>query len=56
MNNCRVHHAESWEHCRVPDDLLLDEVKCFFDPDVTGSLPDARVPDTSVEDWCCRIC
>jgi hypothetical protein len=35
----------------VPDDLLWEEVKCFFDPDAMGSLPDVRVPDTSVEDW-----
>ncbi|WP_225637402.1 hypothetical protein [Streptomyces solaniscabiei] len=32
-------------------DLLWDEVKCFFDPDVMGALPDLRVPDASVEDW-----
>ncbi|MFD5445738.1 hypothetical protein [Streptomyces tendae] len=32
-------------------DLLWDDVKCFFDPDVMGSLPDVRVPDASVEDW-----
>ncbi|MFB7776311.1 hypothetical protein [Streptomyces bauhiniae] len=32
-------------------DLLWDDVKCFFDPDLMGSLPDVRVPDTSVEDW-----
>ncbi|MGW6604852.1 hypothetical protein [Streptomyces sp. NPDC055036] len=32
-------------------DLLWDEVKCFFDPDLMGSLPDVRVPDASVEDW-----
>ena len=32
-------------------ELLWDEVKCFFDPDVMGSLPDVRVPATSVEDW-----
>lgn len=31
--------------------LLWDDVKCFFDPDVMGSLPDVRVPDTSVGDW-----
>ncbi|PJM97854.1 hypothetical protein CG740_38860 [Streptomyces sp. CB01201] len=32
-------------------DLLWDDVKCFFDPDLKGSLPDVRVPDASVEDW-----
>ncbi|WP_432246661.1 hypothetical protein ACRAR1_29605 [Streptomyces sanyensis] len=33
------------------DDLLWDDVSCFFDPDLMGSLPDLRVPDASVEDW-----
>ena len=32
-------------------DLLWEHVKCFFDPDLMGSLPDVRVPDASVEDW-----
>ncbi|MFF9020271.1 hypothetical protein [Streptomyces eurythermus] len=32
-------------------DLLWDDVKCFFDLDVMGSLPDVRVPDASVEGW-----
>ncbi|MBA2811260.1 hypothetical protein E0500_028635 [Streptomyces sp. KM273126] len=32
-------------------DLLWDDVKNFFEPDLMGSLPDVRVPDTSVEDW-----
>ncbi|MGW1154750.1 hypothetical protein ACWD45_26120 [Streptomyces rubiginosohelvolus] len=32
-------------------DLLWDDVKCFFDPDIMGSLPDVRVPNTSAEDW-----
>ncbi|MER5756816.1 hypothetical protein [Streptomyces sp. NPDC002088] len=32
-------------------DLLCDDVSCFFDPDLMGSLPDLRVPDASVEDW-----
>ncbi|MFJ3518787.1 MULTISPECIES: hypothetical protein [unclassified Streptomyces] len=32
-------------------DLLWDDVKCFFDPDSMGSLPDVRVPDCSVGDW-----
>ncbi|MFF3712379.1 hypothetical protein [Streptomyces phaeochromogenes] len=32
-------------------DLLWDDVKAFFDPDLMGSLPDVLVPDTSVEDW-----
>lgn len=26
-------------------------MRCFFDPDLMGSLPDLRVPDASVEDW-----
>lgn len=32
-------------------DLLWDDVKCFFDLDLMGSLPDVRVPSASVEDW-----
>ncbi|MGN5379086.1 hypothetical protein ACQ4WX_22205 [Streptomyces lasalocidi] len=32
-------------------DLLWDDVSCFFDPDLMGSLPDVRVPNTSAEDW-----
>ncbi|WP_329131982.1 hypothetical protein [Streptomyces sp. NBC_00670] len=32
-------------------DLLWDDVKGFFDPEVMGALPDIRVPGTSVEDW-----
>jgi len=32
-------------------DLLWDDVKCFFDLDLTGSLPDVRVPNASPEDW-----
>ncbi|MFF8096239.1 hypothetical protein [Streptomyces sp. NPDC016675] len=32
-------------------DLLWDDVKCFFDPDLMGSLPDMRVPNASVQDW-----
>jgi hypothetical protein len=31
--------------------LLWDDVKCFFDPDLMGALPDVRVPGASVEDW-----
>jgi hypothetical protein len=38
------------QHDEVAD-LLWDDVKCFFDPDLTGSLPDVRVPGASVEDW-----
>lgn len=38
------------QHDRVAD-LLWDDVSCFFDPDLMGSLPDLRVPDASVEDW-----
>ncbi|MFW6691885.1 hypothetical protein [Streptomyces sp. MAR4 CNX-425] len=32
-------------------ELSWDDVKCFFDPDLMGSLPDVRVPGASVEDW-----
>ncbi|WP_225631090.1 hypothetical protein [Streptomyces solaniscabiei] len=32
-------------------DLVWDDVKYVFDPDLIGSLPDVRVPDASVEDW-----
>ena len=32
-------------------DLLWDEVKEFFDPDLMGALPDLLVPGASVEDW-----
>ncbi|WP_328667618.1 hypothetical protein OG905_11385 [Streptomyces sp. NBC_00322] len=32
-------------------DLLWDDVKSFFDPDLMGSLPDVLVPETSMEDW-----
>nr|WP_240351799.1 hypothetical protein [Streptomyces olivoreticuli] len=32
-------------------DLLWDDVKCFFDPRLMGSLPDVIVPETSVQDW-----
>jgi hypothetical protein len=32
-------------------DLLWDEVKNFFDPDLMGALPDVFVPGASVEDW-----
>ncbi|MEU8383955.1 hypothetical protein [Streptosporangium sp. NPDC048865] len=32
-------------------DLLWDEVKDFFDPEVNGVLPDVRVLGTSVADW-----
>ncbi|WP_201264475.1 hypothetical protein [Streptomyces olivochromogenes] len=32
-------------------ELLWDDVAYFFDPDLMGSLPDVRVPDTSMEDW-----
>ncbi|MET8096522.1 hypothetical protein ABZV29_08595 [Streptomyces sp. NPDC005236] len=32
-------------------DLRWDDVKCFFDLDLMGSLPDVRVPNASVEDW-----
>ncbi|ASO21533.1 hypothetical protein FHR81_003176 [Actinoalloteichus hoggarensis] len=32
-------------------DLLWDEFRDFFDPDLMGSLPDIVVPGASVEDW-----
>ncbi|MFC5851566.1 hypothetical protein ACFPZI_06845 [Streptomyces chlorus] len=32
-------------------DLLWDDVKCFFDPDLLGALPDLWVPDASAQDW-----
>ncbi|WP_284436329.1 hypothetical protein [Streptomyces sp. TUS-ST3] len=32
-------------------DLLWDDVKNFFDPDLMGPLPDLRVPGTSPADW-----
>ncbi|MER6377782.1 hypothetical protein ABT255_58350 [Streptomyces mirabilis] len=32
-------------------ELLWDDVAYLFDPDLMGSLPDVRVPDTSMEDW-----
>ncbi|WP_280299307.1 hypothetical protein [Nocardia neocaledoniensis] len=32
-------------------DLLWNDVKNFFDPNLMGSLPDLWVPDASVEDW-----
>jgi hypothetical protein len=38
------------QHCGVAD-LLWDDVRCFFDPDLVGSLPDVRVPGASAEDW-----
>lgn len=42
--------GEPGQHGGVAD-LLWEDVKCFFDPDLMGSLPDVRVPDASVEDW-----
>ncbi|MEU3278603.1 hypothetical protein [Streptomyces antibioticus] len=32
-------------------DLVWDDVGRFVHPDLMGRLPDARVPDTSAEDW-----
>lgn len=37
-------------HGGVPD-LLWDDVKNFFDPELMGALPDVAVPGTTVEDW-----
>jgi hypothetical protein len=31
--------------------LIWDDVRELFDPDLMGSLPDACVPHTSVADW-----
>jgi hypothetical protein len=42
----RVRHDD-----RVAADLLWDDVRELFDPDLMGSLPDACVPHTSVTDW-----
>ncbi|GAB2469758.1 hypothetical protein GCM10027162_76200 [Streptomyces incanus] len=32
-------------------DLLWDDVKCFFDPELPGALPDLCTPDASAQDW-----
>ncbi|MEH0984605.1 hypothetical protein [Micromonospora sp. CPCC 205556] len=32
-------------------ELVWDDVKNFFDPNLMGALPDVRVEDASVEDW-----
>ncbi|MFF2084694.1 hypothetical protein ACFVVM_13010 [Nocardia sp. NPDC058176] len=32
-------------------DLLWNDVKNFFDPNLMGALPDLWVPDATVEDW-----
>lgn len=32
-------------------ELLWDEVDVFFDPGLSGALPDGCVPGTTVEDW-----
>lgn len=32
-------------------DLLWDDVKNYFDPDLMGSLPDVSIDGTSVDDW-----
>jgi hypothetical protein len=42
--------ASSRQHGGVPD-LVWDEVKGWFDPEVNGVLPDVHVPGTTVEDW-----
>lgn len=41
---------EPGQHGGVSD-LPWDDVQYFFDLDEMGTLPDVRVPDTSVEDW-----
>jgi hypothetical protein len=38
------------QHGGMPD-LLWDDVRNFFDPDLMGALPDVSVAGTSVEDW-----
>jgi hypothetical protein len=40
----------SGQHGRVSD-LLWDDVRNFFDPDLMGTLPDVWVADVSVDDW-----
>jgi hypothetical protein len=35
----------------MPGDLLWEDVECFFDIDLMGSLPDVHLPGASVEDW-----
>lgn len=40
----------NWHHGGMPD-LLWDEVRNFFDPNLMGALPDVWVPDASVQDW-----
>ncbi|MFG1941461.1 hypothetical protein [Nonomuraea sp. NPDC048826] len=32
-------------------DLLWDDVKALFDPEVNGALPDVVVEGTALEDW-----
>lgn len=32
-------------------DLLWDDVKNFFDPNLMGTLPDVSIADASVDDW-----
>ncbi|MBR7833112.1 hypothetical protein KDL01_07545 [Actinospica durhamensis] len=32
-------------------DLRWEEVRCFFDPELMGGLPDVHVPGASVTDW-----
>ncbi|MGY0466657.1 hypothetical protein ACW14Y_41335 [Kitasatospora sp. cg17-2] len=38
------------QHGGMPD-LLWDDVKNFFDPDLMGALPDVCVAGTSVNGW-----
>ena len=40
----------SWQHGGVRD-LLWDDVKVLFDPELDGSLPDVHVPGTTIDDW-----
>jgi len=35
--------------------LLWEDVAPFFDPELNGSLPDVRVPDTTVLHWQCLL-
>lgn len=42
--------ATGRQHGGMPD-LLWDNVKDFFDPDLMGALPDVCVEGASVEDW-----
>lgn len=50
LRNVSAVVVEAGQHEVVPD-LLWDEVKGWFDPEINGVLPDVRVEDTSIADW-----